>query len=88
MKWWIVQVLFSYNMTLNGRDRSDNVQSMMKTRLDSDVIDYMSALRWKWNWTYCDWSDGVWFMTKIRQDNNVTDRTSAVYAKFGTKLSW
>lgn len=86
--WLIVQMQSTSKMKLSYHDRLDHVRSVMKTRQDNDVIDFIGLV---YTEIEIKLSRPIWpgvVYNKTRQDNNVVDRTSVLYTKNDTKLSW
>ena len=73
-------------MILNCQDRSDRVLTVIKTRLDNDVIDYIDDFMQKMKLSYLDRSDQVWSLTKTKQDKNVINCAGAFYIEDNTEL--
>ena len=74
-------------MKLNCRDRSNGVQSTMKTTQDNDLTSHREVV-------YAENYKELWgpikpgvIYTKIRQNNYMTNLTGAVYAEKEIELS-
>lgn len=79
--WLIVQVWSTLKTKLSYRDRSNQVQFVMKTRHNNIVTERTGVVYAEKDIELSWLTDRVRSMTKTKQDNDVTERTGEVYTK-------